>query len=629
MSKESLPKAGYRTDIDGLRAVAVMLVVMGHLGFNHLSGGFVGVDVFFVISGYLISSIILSQIQSSSFSILSFYERRIRRIVPALFVMMLVTCLLAYKILLPTELTDFAKSLIAATFSASNFYFWTQAGYFDTPAAFKPLLHTWSLGVEEQFYIVFPLLLLAVRKLRPAKLHLSIMLFAAISFAISAVGAFKYPDSTFYLAHTRAWELLLGTLVWMRVFPELRQRALRETASLLGIALILFAGVSYSPKTHFPGIAALAPCLGAGLIIAAGQSGETLVGKMLSLRPVVFIGLISYSLYLWHWPLLVFQAIGHIFGVYWGSTGRWVILAVSLVVATFSWKWIEGPFRVGAMKLSGPALFKATAATVVCTTLLAASALLTHGFSSRYSPEARNLESYLAYTPTYREGTCFFTSKEHGESVNTAACLTQDPTKKNFLLIGDSHAAQLWYGLSTVFDTVNVMQVTASGCRGVLHSIGDSHCVDMMNSIYSSYLPAHHVDKLLLASQWEPKDLPAIAETAAWANQHGIDLVIFGPIVEYDASLPRLLVVSMTTGDRNGPFNHRLQWIRQFDDQMSDLAGTRWKVQYISYFKLLCDSKSCIEYADPGVPLQFDHSHLTSQGSVFVAEKLKESHQLP
>jgi peptidoglycan/LPS O-acetylase OafA/YrhL len=263
-------RLSYRADIDGLRAVAVLLVVACHMGIYKCRGGFIGVDVFFVISGYLISSVILSEIASSQFSLFSFYERRIRRIVPALVVMLLATSFLAYRYLLPVEMEDFAKSLVASIFSQSNFYFWSQSGYFDAPAALKPLLHTWSLAVEEQFYVFFPLFLLAIRRFFPTRLRLSIVLIAILSFVASAIGAYLYPNSTFYLAPTRAWELLLGTLLSLKLFPEISGAVWRNGSTIAGITSILLAAVFFSSSTAFPGLAALAPCLGAALIIAGG-----------------------------------------------------------------------------------------------------------------------------------------------------------------------------------------------------------------------------------------------------------------------------------------------------------------------------------------------------------------------
>jgi peptidoglycan/LPS O-acetylase OafA/YrhL len=429
------PPLTYRADIDGLRAVAVLLVVACHIGIYKCRGGFVGVDVFFVISGYLISSVILSEIAASRFSLFSFYERRIRRIVPALVVMLFATSLLAYRYLLPVELEDFAKSLVAAIFSQSNFYFWSQSGYFDAPAALKPLLHTWSLAVEEQFYIFFPLFLLAVRRFFPARLRVSIIAVAILSFAASVLGAYKYPSSTFYLAPTRAWELLLGTILSLKILPQISGALQRNVSTLFGAASILFAAISFSSSTPFPGFAALAPCLGAALIIAGGETGASLVGRALSSKPVVFVGLISYSLYLWHWPIIVFQKIGTLLvsGVS-DRVGGLVSFAVSFVIATLSWRFVELPFRSGRFKLSGAPLFNTALASSVAVAGLAVWMLVSHGLPNRFPPEAVRVASYLDYgtKEEFREGTCFLLPPAKFQNFDPATCLREDPTRKNY-----------------------------------------------------------------------------------------------------------------------------------------------------------------------------------------------------
>ncbi len=304
----------YRADIDGLRAVAVLSVLAFHIGLSRFGGGFVGVDVFFVISGYLISSIIFADINASRFTITGFYERRIRRIFPALVAMLVVASVVAVIYLLPGELVDYAKSLLAATGSASNVYFWSHSGYFASPTS-KPLLHTWSLAVEEQFYISFPLFLLLVRRFWPQRLRTAVVALFFLSFVSSCVVVSRNADTAFYMPYTRAWELLLGTLLSLNIFPRLRLAWTRNVATLTGIGMIGWSVLFYSQETLFPGASALLPCVGSALIIWAGEGGTSLVGSALSWRPVVFIGLISYSLYLWHWPVIVLRHMGMLVGL--------------------------------------------------------------------------------------------------------------------------------------------------------------------------------------------------------------------------------------------------------------------------------------------------------------------------
>jgi peptidoglycan/LPS O-acetylase OafA/YrhL len=631
LAKNSSPS--YRADIDGLRGIAVLLVLAFHLGTSKCSGGFVGVDVFFVISGYLIGSVILSEIDAGKFSLLSFYERRIRRIVPALFVMMFVTALFAYKFLLPAELEEFAKSLLAGTFSVSNIYFFHQSGYFEGPATMKPLLHTWSLAVEEQFYIFLPLFLIAVRRFLPEKQRILISLLAALSFCVSVWGAFHNPSATFYLAHTRAWELLLGTLIALDVFPRFSGAILRNLASTAGISLILVAAVVYDKTTPFPGAAALVPCLGAALIIAAGRSGTSVVGRLLSLSPIVFVGMISYSLYLWHWPMIVFQGVSGMFaqGI-WPKAAKFVVLAASFLVATLSWKFVEQPFRVRRFAFSRQVLFQIAATSAVALLVLGASGLATHGFPLRFPPEAVRVASFLENADPlteaqYRVGTCFLTSRNPQGSFDRSVCLRQDPNKRNELLIGDSHAAQLWYGLSSVFTDVNLMQATASGCKPTLdQGLGaDKRCRQMMDYVFHDYLPNHHIDALLIAARWDGSDLPRLERTVTWLKQQGITVVLFGPTVQYDSALPRLLALAIQKNDPRIPADHRVAYYERLDKEMSRLAEVKLQVRYISYFKLLCPQGSCLEYASDGVPLQSDYGHLTGSGSYLTAAKIREA----
>ncbi len=333
----------YRADIDGLRALAVVAVVLGHAHVTGFAGGFVGVDVFFVISGFLITSILVKEARGGTFSLLRFYERRARRIFPALFCMLGFAAVAAWWRLPADEFAAFGRGVVATTFFVSNFLFWCETGYFDLAAEERPLLHTWSLAVEEQFYLLFPLAVWWTTRHLAGRFALWLWPVMAASFALAVWGVEAHPKAAFYLAPTRAWELLAGSALALRLVPLPRTHSLREMVAALGVLCIATSVVFYSKDTPFPGVNAVLPCLGAALVIHAGLAGPTLASRLLSLKPIVFVGLISYSLYLWHWPLLVFAR-------HWSpdplSPGMTLgVIAVSFVAAVLSWRFVEQPFR--------------------------------------------------------------------------------------------------------------------------------------------------------------------------------------------------------------------------------------------------------------------------------------------
>jgi peptidoglycan/LPS O-acetylase OafA/YrhL len=535
------------------------------------------------------------------------------------------TSLFAYLFFLPAELMNFAKSLLAALFSVSNFYFWKHSGYFSAPVETIPLIHTWSLAVEEQFYVFLPIFLALAHRYFPRKMRISVIVISVLSFAVSAVGAFRGPTATFYLAHTRAWELMLGVLISLEVFPIISRPLFRNLASATGIGLICFSVFAYSSATPFPGVAALAPCLGAAMIIAAGRSGESLVGRALSLKPLAFIGLISYSLYLWHWPIIVFQGMesGLLSGVS-VRMAKLICILVSFAVATLSWRLVELPFRAGRMRMPRVALFKVAAAAAAAVAAVGIATVTSRGFPSRYPSNALQVGSYLDYDSAkyFRDGTCFISSEYKYSDYNFSQCLREDPHEKNYLLFGDSHAAHLWYGLSTTLDGVNLLQATASGCKPTLDQpmLTAPTCRQMMNYVYKGYLPNHHVDRLLLAARWQNEDLLPLSRSLDWLKDRGISVVLFGPMVQYDMALPRLLAFSMRGNDQTIPDEHRVDQ-RGLDNAISELAEKKG-VEYVSFYRSLCGPRSCQEYAVNDVPLQFDYGHLTKEGSLLVAQKV-------
>ena len=619
----------YRSDIDGLRATAVLPVVAFHAGLALVPGGFVGVDVFFVISGYLICGVIAREIAEGRFSLATFYKRRILRIVPAFVAMLLATSALAYHFMLPTELDDFSRSLLAATSSVSNIFFAGQSGYFDAPALAKPLLHTWSLGVEEQFYVVFPLLLMLVARRAPGRLRTIVAGMAAVSLLAAIALYVRLPISVFYEMPFRFWELALGALAALGTIPAPKTALTRNAAGAFGLALILFAVFRFSAATPFP-VATLVPCLGAVLVILAGETGSSVAGRCLSLRPVVFVGLISYSLYLWHWPIIVFQnadaMIFHDSSTYAAKLG---LIALSLAVAALSWRFIEQPFRRGAPRFTLPLTFGAAGAGAAVLAGVALFALASNGAAFRFPPAAVAISAYLGYNPdqAYRQDRCFVA--RFGD-FDRPDCLHLASDRPNVLLMGDSHGAHLWWGLSSTFTDVNVLQATASGCKPlVIGGLMESpECRALMTYVFGDFLKGHKVDEVLLSAQWREADVPKIAATLAALRQAGVTPVLVGPIPQYDYALPRLLADAIRYDAPGLPDTHRAAGIRVLDGTLRDLAaktGTR----YISLVDTLCQDGRCAEYAARGVPVQFDYGHLTAEGSTLVAQRLDTAHAFP
>ena len=618
----------YRPDIDGLRAVAVCAVIAFHLHFDHTPGGYIGVDVFFVISGYLISAIILKDLHKSRFSISGFYERRTRRILPALFLVILVTTALSYVYLLPSEFKDFANSLIATVFSASNFYFLTQSGYFTGGGG--PLLHTWSLAVEEQFYIFFPLLLMYVYRHKREWLKQSVLIVAVLSFALSIFCQFHYPTANFYLPVTRAWELGLGAMISMRFFPALRGRIWREVFAALGAALVLIPIFTYSEATPFPGLAALPPCLGAALLIFAGETGNSLTRSTLSLRPFTFLGKISYSLYLWHWPLVYFSGNGLLtFGALTHRENVAIYLSTCLVLAFLSWKYVELPSRFGQFHVPKRQLFLVTGGVIVAFAALGLSIRALDGLSYRYTPDALAIarwsgEDRGAQYSDFGVGKCFIVAPDSFSHYKPDLCLHQDPAEKNYLLLGDSHAAALAHALREQLHGIHLLQATASSCKPLLGQGPRGLCGEMMTYIYEDYLRDHHVDAILLTARWKERDIPAIASVVTWARARGMAVVVIGPAEEYDTPLPVLLAYAINKGDPGLPDRHGMTQIEALDQRMRMAATNDWRVPYVSLIGALCSPVTCREYADDSktVPMLFDHDHYTDQGSSFVIGKL-------
>ncbi|MEM8912170.1 MAG: acyltransferase family protein [Planctomycetota bacterium] len=488
----------YRPEIDGLRAVSVVLVVLFHAD-HVIPGGYVGVDVFFVISGFLITSIIRRQIEQGQFRLRDFWVRRIRRILPASAVCIVGTLLLCSVVMLPNKLMMTARSAAASSLGVANVYFMEAGGYFDGPADEKPLVHFWSLAVEEQFYLFFPPLLVWLHRRRRDSVLRWLVGLTVASLACSAFAVYRKPDVAFYLLPSRAWELLLGAL--LVVIPRRDVGPSRcEWTSSIGLAMIVAAAVFFDPLTPFPGFAALVPCWGAACVIRANQSARlTVIGRLLACRPMVFVGRISYSLYLWHWPILALMRYCLIEIT---LVNGMIAVFVSLALAYLSWRWIEQPFRkIGSAKQSETATWKPFAlggACVIGILLLSSGIVVGNGWRWRYrasvSPHVEDATWNAAHLKTSRG------AKDYPR-IGDANCL-----EDSFVVWGDSHAMMI----SDVLDR----SAEEAGIAGRFISVGG---VPPLRHVWQhggrtppsteadrivQYIQDQHVPNVILAARW-------------------------------------------------------------------------------------------------------------------------------
>jgi peptidoglycan/LPS O-acetylase OafA/YrhL len=540
------PHLKNRPEIDGLRAVAVLPVVCYHAGLG-MPGGFVGVDVFFVISGYLISRLILRDLGKGQFAITEFWERRIRRILPAAFAMVCLTLLGCWFLYLPLDFADFGKTVIGQALLSSNLVLWKQSGYFAEPSELKPLLHTWSLAVEEQFYLLFPFLLLLLYRFARRSLAWVIFVLALVSFALGVVGTYQHPLATFYLLPTRAWELLIGAC--LAAFP--RPLAVTRAHGVLGwvgLAAIVCSAGFYSDRTRFPGVAALLPCAGAALVIWANSAELTASGKLLAWRPLVFIGLISYSLYLVHWPIIVFVKYRTVEPL--SPLAGGLICFASIVVAALSWRFIEGPFR---RRIACPTRSEAFAFAICATAVMlfgGLSVARTGGFPSRVPLSARNYATGIADIGPIPE-----ISLEQARAGEFAGIGPQDAGLPLDLLVwGDSHAMAVLPAIESLCAKHGVRAVAAthSSTPPLLGWVGGSslgESIGLYNQAIVDYLRQHQIKNVLLVAYWNslltvnkatPETIHSrLRETVEALKQTGAHIWIMKQVPEQRWNIPR------------------------------------------------------------------------------------------
>jgi peptidoglycan/LPS O-acetylase OafA/YrhL len=638
----------YRPDIDGLRAVAIVPVILFHYAVPGFSGGFVGVDVFFVISGYLIASLIHSELREHRFSILNFYERRIRRIFPALFFLIAVVTVAGFFLLFPVVYRRYGETAVTTSLFVSNFKFFEEAGYFDLSASEKPLLHTWSLAVEEQFYLIFPPMLMLSQRYLKARHLIVVVPVLALSLGYGIWSTYAAPVAAFYLLPARFWELMLGALFALGNFPS-PSPATRGALAWLGIVAIAVAVVAISARTPFPGAAALLPCAGAALVIYAGTDGRTLVHRWLAARLVVFIGLISYSLYLWHWPILIFARYAA--GRDLSALESAALIAASFAIATFSWRYIEQPFRRRTALAARTPLFLAAGAAVLTTVAAGLLIELFQGVPQRFDPALRSVLAVAEErNPIVCAGSAPMTALDDPPCVIGAA---QGETY-DFILWGDSHADAISPAIAAAAANAGKKGLKAGedACPpllGVWHA-APSQCADALNenNAIHAVVQKYDVKTVILSARWavyalgtfvkleeDPKiflndadshDVSfaedervfrrAFKRTVETLRSEGRRVVIVGPWPEIGLRVPetlaraRYLGISEEFGPTREEFLEREAVIFDVFHEFADDPG----VEILYPHEQLCDGR-CKVVLD-GQPLYWDDDHLSRLGAL-------------
>lgn len=612
----------YRADIDGLRAVSILLVVGYHAFPPLFSGGFVGVDVFFVISGFLITGVVLSRIDAGIFAATDFYARRIRRIFPALIVVLLTICLIGWFILLPDEFALLGEGVAAGAGFVSNLFQLRQTGYFAPAAADNPLLHLWSLGIEEQFYIFWPLVLLAIHG-RPRR-QWWIGAIALASFTIGLAILRGHQEWSFYSPVPRAWELVAGAMLAVRDIDRAKASRCvttavprqRDAAALLGIGLIIFAATWLDNHTLYPGVYALLPVSGAVLLM---MSPGSRVNRLLSHRAMVAVGLISYPLYLWHWPLL--SCLNVLRNGTPNTLEVLLVVGISFALAHATFHVIEIPIR--AMRYAVPALSSALAfAGVVGLGIVAAS-----GFSFRFPPEIREIALLRPDANSGFHNSCFLKVRDDPSGFQDGCVETG--TGPLIFLWGDSTAAALYPGLKKMQMThaVRLAQFTAEGCAplmDVTDAVIRPACAETNARIFE-YVRQSSPDIVLLHALWDSYGtLAKLHDTIARLKDlHVKRIIILGPVPIWKRGLPHTLVNAYR-------FRHEIpERIIQHpsyassDDAMTRLSATE-AIEYISARQALCNADGCITRTGPSAAdvVATDIVHLSDRGSEFLVGQI-------
>lgn len=656
----SLPT--YRPDIDGLRAIAVLPVVAYHAFPDWMPGGFIGVDVFFVISGFLISTILFENLDRGTFSFAEFYARRIKRIFPALIVVLLASCAIGWFVLFADEYKRLGRHIAAGAGFISNFVLWKEAGYFDASAETKPLLHLWSLAIEEQFYIVWPLLLWLIWKQKSRFVTLTLLV-AAASFSMNVITVHRDVAAAYFSPLTRCWELLSGSLLaWFHLSRKktgtvLHPHSLLQRASMLmqqpsegvgnslahgfssiGLLLLLFGFTCIDKHDNFPGLWAAIPVAGALLLISAGP--KAWINRIvLSNRPAVWFGLISFPLYLWHWPLLAFARIID------GEPPSWdvraIVVVLSILLSWLTFRFVEQTIRFGKQNAAKiPALGILMA--LLCLAGIGTSKNGGWKFRAinQLNEEVVKTQQY-DWNEDYRRGTCFLDATMDRSDKFSDFCMSLPVQGTPMVMLwGDSHAASLYKGLSvnSVRFHFNISQFTASGCPPVFDfEVNNSRNCAELNSFVFNRMNESKPDVLIMSGywslydgsqKWTQLDIKKLTATIETVKHLGIKkIIVIGHLPTYTVNQTDMLRKRFREEKINiRTYRNFKESIVASNKQLEKIAQQAG-VQFINPLDYLCNEDGCMLSLEKEkiAPLAFDYGHLTAEGSIYLLSKIFDS----
>lgn len=615
----------YISDVDGLRALAILSVIFYHVGYNWIPGGFVGVDVFFVISGYLITKNILFDVEYQNFSFFDFYVRRARRLFPALFVTLIISFIFAYQLFSPVDLERFGQSLLYANMSISNFFFMSEAGYFDAESNLKPLLHTWSLSVEEQFYLVWPFLLVVLLKLKNKTFILAFLLFSAIiSLYASYIYTESHPAMSFFMLPFRVFEFSIGALViWIENF-KFSRKYIYDLLTIIGIGLILYSVLFFTHSMSFPGYIALVPSIGAGLVIYASRF--SMLGILFRNKVMVGIGLISYSLYLVHWPLIVFYR-------YWKfeeitSIDKILFIFASFILGYLLWKFIETPWRLSKADDSKTHFTFIVPSLMLLISFIAAITWGYKGFPTRFSQEFQFTKEEIAQERAryWKKGKTDLSYLKGEEGENT------------ILFMGNSHGTDLIYALRENDSKLNFKFLTTKHrCSNFGTLANKDEYIELCENIKKKNFVRENfeqIDKIYLHDDWKKVDLDQLKITLEELRTLSqAPIYVFGPKMTYKRNIPSIINHHMhlnTINRYSKKFQEKkkISLNKKLKKMFKNTYFSKSNIFYIDLLSTQCGNKmnECkIVSNENGKSfyLYFDSNHFTEKGAYLFGSKLK------